>query len=176
MIATDYCVDIQKQYRKSISIECLPNLIVKVRTPFFMSVKQIEAFIFAKRHWIKKKMSYFTNNQTMIFPEYLGSDVTLYFLGKFYTLMLIELKKRLIYIDQDNLCVSFPYLKNQLKLKKFVLSWYQEQAYCICYDRVQFWTKQLNVKFKSFKVKKLKSRWGSCSSQDVITINWLLIK
>jgi len=43
-------------------------------------------------------------------------------------------------------------------------------------DRVEYFAQEMNLDFKELKFKKMKSRWGSCSSSKIITLNSELTK
>ena len=42
-------------------------------------------------------------------------------------------------------------------------------------NRVDFFSKKMNLKYSELKFRKMKSRWGSCNSKGVITLNKKLI-
>lgn len=43
-------------------------------------------------------------------------------------------------------------------------------------SRMEYLSKNMNLKYECIKLKKLKSRWGSCNSKKVITLNTNLLK
>jgi len=55
-------------------------------------------------------------------------------------------------------------------------NFYKESASLYIGQRVVYFAQLMNLKYKEIKYKKLKSRWGSCSSAKVLTFNSELMK
>lgn len=56
-----------------------------------------------------------------------------------------------------------------------IINWYKLQAKRIINQRALFWCEKFNVKFKQLIISDQKKRWGSCSADNVIRINWRII-
>lgn len=61
---------------------------------------------------------------------------------------------------------------NNLTISKEILN--EEDAKRDLSQRVDYYCEIMNLKYSELKFKKLKSRWGSCSSRRVITLNLFL--
>ncbi len=53
---------------------------------------------------------------------------------------------------------------------------YKNYAPSFLTQRVEFWSKIMSLKYSELKFKKMRGRWGSCSSRGTITLNSELIK
>jgi len=101
-----------------------------------------------------------------------------------------KLKHSYISIDKDkNVLVKTPYKsqsfidslllekrdwieKRLLKIEELTLI-NSEEIYSKEYlqERLEFYSDSMNLPFRELKFRKMRSRWGSCSSQKVITLN-----
>jgi len=118
-----------------------------------------------KEFWIQKQLNRVTNTT---FLDFNIEDEVLLF-GECYS------------IDSD----EASYLREKLQnLKnsneKIVLQHYNEyykkisQSYLT--QRVEYYSKKMNLEYSLIKYRKMRSRWGSCSSKKVLTFNSELIK
>lgn len=71
----------------------------------------------------------------------------------------------------QNLRVNSP--KNILKCYD---DFYKSEANIYLRQRTEFYSEIMGLSFESLKYKKMKGRWGSCSSRKIITFNTQLIK
>ncbi|WP_455756055.1 M48 family metallopeptidase [Sulfurimonas sp.] len=55
-------------------------------------------------------------------------------------------------------------------------SFYKEYSTKYITPRVEFFSKEMNLNYNEIKFRKMKRRWGSCSSKKILTFNTELIK
>jgi len=77
-----------------------------------------------------------------------------------------DLRDALVNIDTSNIANI---------LKKYDL-FYKRYAQNYIVPRVQHYSKVMNLIYSDIKFRKMRSRWGSCSSKGIITLNTELIK
>jgi predicted metal-dependent hydrolase len=53
--------------------------------------------------------------------------------------------------------------KMKIRAKSFIL------------DRLNHWSVIMNIRYQNFRLSSAKTRWGSCSNKNTISINWKLI-
>ena len=121
---------------------------VILRTPLKSKAKIIE-ILDAKEDWIRSKFKTF-NRQSLL--ETTKSDEYLFF-GEY----------------QKGYSKQFSSMK---ELEKF----YKESAKNYLTPVVEFYAFKMKLQYKMLKFRKMKSRWGSCSSDRNITLNSELIK
>ena len=68
-----------------------------------------------------------------------------------------------------NALKNFGSLNNQVK---FII---RNHSFDLLYKKTQYFSKIMNVKPISIKIKTYKSRWGSCSAKGDISYNWKII-
>ncbi len=64
-------------------------------------------------------------------------------------------------------------LRAQIRLE--ILLWLKKRARGKIKKRLDFWAERMDVRYKSFVLANPERRWGSCSADNVIRINWRLI-
>lgn len=63
-------------------------------------------------------------------------------------------------------------LKNKVYVDKYIAD--EKKAKIFLTEKVEYFSNKMGLKYSSLKFRKMKRRWGSCSSNGVITINTYL--
>tara|TARA_B100000427_G_scaffold321971_1_gene323304 strand:- start:14851 stop:15546 length:696 start_codon:yes stop_codon:yes gene_type:complete len=176
MIQDLYPIQITKQKRKHIQLMCCPDFTILVKAPFHVSKKTIMDFVDSKRDWINKHMSLYKTAVHLVFPKPLVFGSPLYYLGRSFQLTLLTSSEHNVFFDDNRLVVCYSHVLDQAKLYLFLVKWYKAMAYSVFEDRIRYWQSLMNIDIAEFKIKQFKARWGSCSVNQVITLNWILIK
>jgi hypothetical protein len=66
--------------------------------------------------------------------------------------------------------------EDEIKVLKAYDAFYKEVAQSYLSQRLEYFAKIMGLKYNEIKFKKMRSRWGSCSSCRVITLNTQLVK
>lgn len=140
-----------------------------VRAPKKATEREVEQVIIEKRKWILTKQQVAQKNK----PETYNFDGTdeFYFLGKKYPVLINSNKKSIVF-DGERFLVNE---KHKDKLQELMIKWYKEKALKIASFLTDKYTDKLGIKHRNVKITSAKTRWGSCSSQKNININWRLI-
>ena len=160
--------------RKTLSIQINPNGI-KVRSSYWTSENAIEKFLIQNEKWIRKKLneqkSKIKLKLNIIDNEKIALNGEDYYLKiNSHLIQKPELKKHSILISNHvNALKNFGSLNNQVK---FII---RNHSFDLLYKKTQYFSKIMNVKPISIKIKTYKSRWGSCSAQGDISYNWKII-
>ncbi len=64
-------------------------------------------------------------------------------------------------------------LREDVRLE--ILLWLKKRARIKFKKRLNYWADRMGIRYKSFILARPERRWGSCSADDVIRINWRLI-
>ena len=123
----------------------------------------IEELLNKKEGWIRKQL--LKQEQNPPIQINLEDEVLLF--GEIYS------------IDADE-ATELRVLLNRLRKpnQKNILRCYDDKIYATEYLtlRIKYYAKIMNLEYTEIKYKKMRSRWGSCSSLRVITLNTQLLK
>jgi predicted metal-dependent hydrolase len=172
-------VDLVKKDIKNIYLSVRPpDGRVKLSVPKRISEKQVRHFLLSKTEWIKKQKQRCLTLETKKKCKFLEGEKH-FFLGKTYTLSIkYHFKPPQIKIkDEKYIQVYIKPSCNTAFIEKLVISWYREELEKIVKFFVKKWEPILNVNVKEFRIKRMKTRWGTCNSlAKRIWINLELIK
>ena len=77
--------------------------------------------------------------------------------------------------EANELMISLPHEASEQQLKDRVQAWLQQEARREFNQRLPVFAEKLNVRYHSMSLSAATTRWGSCTSQGKIRLNWRLI-
>lgn len=151
--------------RRSLGIQVMPDLSIKVSIPPFYPKFMVNKFLKDKEDWIRQA-------QQQLQQRNLKQDANEYlYLGKVYQLSLRQNQKNIVEVE-DKLYVAS---SNEKYIKTYLESWYKQQARKIILERVHFYARLGGHTYKSVSLMSATTRWGSCSAQKNLNFNWKLV-
>ncbi len=99
------------------------------------------------------------------------SKIELWYLGKKYPLE-VRLNKKSVVEFSDKFYVSSA---NHLSIKRYLESWYKQQARRIIQERVKYFSKLSGLTYNMIGISDAASRWGSASGRKNLHFNWRLV-
>ena len=157
-----------KHFKLSVSAEGK----VRVSLPPWVPYGAALPFIKSHRHWIDAQLS---KRQKIVFED--GQII-----GKSHRLRLYDFQSRprrtQITPTEIRLWTAGPsdIPDFQIKIKQACEKALASQAEELLTDRLEELSRACRLPYKSLKIKKLTSRWGSCSSENRITLSSFLIQ
>lgn len=153
---------------------------LRVTAPKRVSIAEIDEAIHAKQHWILSKLKERRERRAARLEKppvewidgakipYLGSDISLR--------LLVGGRNRASY-DADTRTLTMilvPGATEEL-LKERVKAWYQQEAKQLFVQRLDLYAERLGVRYSAFGLSSAGTRWGSCTAERKIRLNWKLI-
>jgi len=141
-----------------------PDGRVRVATPLNTTDESLRLLIISKNHWIKKQQSKFSSQERQSKRDFISGESN-YLFGKRYLLkvLITKTKPKLkiknsvieLYVDKDVTVRAKEKLFDEfyrLELKKEVT------------PLIKKWEKKIGIKVSEFKIKKMKTKWGTCNA------------
>jgi predicted metal-dependent hydrolase len=170
--------ELRRSKRRSIGF-LIADQGLRITAPRWVTLADIELAIHEKQHWIISKLREkreLTNKRMQATMRW-EDGARLPYLGKQLTLRIAHQTRVSVNHDaeQDILHITLPpdFLEQQLKDR--VKNWLQQEAKRIFNQRMPVFSQRLGVSYHSMSLSSAGTRWGSCTSQGKIRLNWRLI-
>lgn len=153
---------------------------IVVTYPPGTSKKRLRDFVVDNRAWIVEQVRSCRRQAENYRREWVDGT-RLPFCGQDLILRIIKYNKKMIEIKriEDVLWVFLPEAVDEESItdnvRNGVLHWYKNQARQIFAEKLTNYAQEMKVTFGQFRVKEQRTRWGSCSANKNINLNWKLI-
>ncbi|MES2742402.1 MAG: SprT family zinc-dependent metalloprotease [Pseudomonadota bacterium] len=153
---------------------------LRVTAPRRVSLGEIDNAIRAKQGWIVTKLRERRERraQRLGRPPVVWADgAALPYLGGDIILRLHQAGRHRVSFNRDSaeLHVWLTPVSTEHQLKDKVRAWLQEEARELFARRLDLYADKLGVRYHSFALSSAGTRWGSCTVQRKIRLNWRLI-
>ena len=120
------------------------------------------AFLEDKKDWLFQRIS---PHQVLKDPDYIEGER--HFLwGRAYPLKLVQGDKNRVDLRGDDLVMTLKEDLDREGRETLLLEFYRSQVKARVPDRLTYWSKNLGLYPKEWRVKKMTSRWGTCNPRD----------
>jgi predicted metal-dependent hydrolase len=141
---------------------------IRVIVPFAFTEQDIDALIKKKKSWVEKNESFF---EGMARIELQRNQLLLF--GNRYSYFYDSSYERKVIVDHVNKTIK---AKRDLLNQKIQEAWYQSISKNYLQKRTQELAHKLNFPYESLYIRNQKKKWGNCSKEKNISLNWRLIK
>lgn len=152
---------------------------LRVTAPRWVTVSEIEQAIQEKQNWIFTKLREKRERLTKrMQPTIAWEDGAQFpYLGEPLILRISTTQRSGIFFSEDGkeITVCLPPEATEQQLKDRVQSWLQQEAKRIFNERLPIYAEKLNVSYQSMSLSSAATRWGSCTADGKIRLNWRLI-
>jgi predicted metal-dependent hydrolase len=196
----NYKIIYSTKRKRTTSLQVSKEGEIVVRAPKNTSQKYIQAFVNKNLKWIHEKLE---NITPIIRRKYKEGEKFLY-LGNEYPLLIRQSKNKNFKVTcEDNYfylhiketrdlpastpdCLSTQVdagkcadkqagKKQENNIRGAFEKFYIQEAKKVIEPRVEYYSKILNTKYNNIKIKRVSTRWGSCSSKQNLNFNYKLI-
>ena len=151
---------------------------LSITAPRWVTLVDVEAAILEKQRWIFTKLGEWRHRETRrVLPTVQWRDgATLPFLGQPITLQL-ESPAGVLCFNADTrvLHLALPGHAEEQQVKDRVQGWLQNQARRLMAERLDVYADKLGVRHTGFALTSAATRWGSCTADGKIRLNWRLM-
>jgi len=143
-----------------------PDGSIQISAPERMELDSIRLFAITKLDWIKKKQLELKNFSRQSERKYVSGE-NHYFKGNRYRLKVIYQHTDPHIELQGNQFINL-YVRREATVERraeILKDWYRENLSQMLNNLVSKWEKILNVTVEHWKIKQMKTLWGSCNSK-----------
>lgn len=142
-----------------------PNGRVKIAAPARFDLETIRVFAISKLGWIKKQQKKIRSQEREAPREFLNQE-SHYFKGKRYLLKIVEADAPPKVLRRHNtLEVHVRPGYSRAKKKEVLDEWCREELKLLIPDILEKWEKKMDIQVNEFRVRKMKTKWGTCNRE-----------
>lgn len=170
-----------KQPRKDVKISIDLVNGVEVFTPKNMDEAQLEPIIRRKAAWIVEKLEELNEVNTTVQPKEFVSGEKLPYLGRHYRLKIYKepVPNASFQFKQGRFMAIVPrdwsQEKSHHQLENKLIAWYRQHGLKKIQERAKEYQSMLGVTPRSLQLKTQRKRWGTCTPNGDIYLNWRVV-
>jgi len=162
--------------RQRMSLCVAPSGVVELRVPHGASQVDVDAMLYRYQAWIEARLAEAASRPELRPPSFeSGCDIP--YLGETLRLDVAPGRRRRCLLHGDSLLVQMAD-PAPAKVSAAVNHWYRERAETVFKDRLMHWSRQIEWVSTPppLRLRRMRARWGSCSSKGELCLNTHLIK
>ena len=171
-------VDVVKKGIKHIHLSVYPPTgAVRISAPLRMDLDTIRVFAISKLGWIKQQQQKLRAQERETSREYLDRE-SHYVWGKRYLLeLLVREAGPVVELKHNKMVLQVRPGTSAAKKQDILDLWYRDQVRTAVPPLIAKWERHLGVRVQNILVRKMKTKWGSCSPRrGTIRLNTELAK
>jgi predicted metal-dependent hydrolase len=150
-----------------------------VAAPRWVTLREIEAAVQEKEGWIRRKLADWHEwRSRRRLPELrFAEGGRLPYLGRSVVLRLAPATSTGLVAGahDEELHLALPAEADEARVRDAVLSWLQSEARRVFAERIELIRQRVDVPLTAWALSSARSRWGSCSADGRVRLNWRLI-
>ncbi len=165
--------------RKHLRISVFPDGSVAVDAPLRRNLVEVEQALRKRARWVIRQQVHFEQFQPLPVPRRYVSGETHRYLGRQYRLRVRKGPSLEVKLIGKFLRVSAPDPRDARIIASAVQTWYRKHAKAVfegrfraCYEQAR----QHSIPLPRLRVRKMKTRWGSCWRGGTIVLNPELVR
>lgn len=170
-----------RQDRADLSISVLPDLRVEALAPRGRPRSAIEAKLMSRSAWILRQQLRFRDLHPLPIQKRYVAGESFRYLGRQYRLRLTKSDRSVVVLQRPFLVVELDRDSDRTRtaVERLVKKWYDDRSRAMLpryFARALKCHPVLNAQPVNLRLRRMKSRWGSCTRNGVITLNCELVQ
>ena len=174
----NYKVEIwRRSYQRTMNLTVRPDGRVRVTCGKRLTIRQIERFVGESQTFIKKRLSEIEELRARFPAKQYLSDENFLFFGETWPLQLVwTWKPKVKVVAAERLLEMLaPLTSTSDERRKAMNRFFKKQAVLHLRERVDFFAARMGLIPSSLSIRGQRTRWGSCSSDAALSLNWKLL-
>ena len=141
-----------------------PDGRVRVAAPTVLSEDAVRLAVVARLGWIKKQREKFAAQKRQSEREYVSGECHFY-KGRRYRLSVIECpgQPKVTVRGSEYLDLTMKPGADRAARERLLQNWYRKELRAVAAPLVEKWARRLRLQIPDFRIKRMKTKWGSCS-------------
>lgn len=179
---------LRRAYQRSLRVTVKPNGNIRVTSGKTASINEIQKFLRANESWLKKALGQFKDLRAQYPRKQFIQGEGVLFGGEYHYLnftpsakvkkptfeILAEDLQLVCYIPRSQWSNSY-YIAPQPQIKPYLVKFYEQQGREVLAERVHHYSEAMGLIPTAVSFRSQKTRWGSCSPEGSISLNWRLV-
>jgi len=170
--------ELQFSARQTLAIDVHPDLSVVVTAPTDSDYEVIEQKVKKRAPWIVQQQRFFETYLPPIPTRKFVSGESHRYLGRQYRLRVRQGVEESVKMARGQLNVTLPKAATKARVKPLVQRWFRNRAAVIfteLFEEQADKAMRYGIDASGFQIRKMKTRWGSCTKEGNILLNSELI-
>ncbi len=177
--ARKFPVDVTFSTCKRLSVTVHPDLRITAKAPAGYEPEILRQWLKKRSSWIARQIDYFERFQPLPTERKFISGETHYYLGRQYRLRIRSGEITRVRLIGRFFEMELSDTGNREKIRAIMLDWYTAHAKDLLSRRLAQYIptfERMGAAVPEVRFRRMKKRWGSCSSGGVIMLNTELVK
>ncbi len=157
---------------------------LRIAAPRWVGMRQVEDAIREREDWIFTKLAEMRRHHASIPAVRWEDGGTIPFRGEMLTMRIATppaegriTRANAVAFDRksNTLTIALPPDATPLQWRERVQAWLQDEARAVFRERLALYEPRLGVTHRALRLSSAKTRWGSCTADGRILLNWRLI-
>lgn len=157
-------VDVVKKDIKNVHLSvCPPAGDVRISAPLRMNLETIRVFAVSKLGWIKEQRKKIVGQERET-PRSYAERESHYVWGKRYLMKVVERDcPAEVFLQHNRIVLQVRPTWSRERKQEFLDAWYRRQIRAAVPEMIRRWESVLGVKVERVFVRRMRTKWGSCS-------------
>lgn len=167
MIVDDLVVEVWRKKIKNLHLAVYPpNGRVRVSVPMHVEDEAVRQVILSRLDWIRRQQARLRAQEKYLPREYVSGEKH-YFQGNSYLLEVIEREgpSKVVLRSNTHLELHVRPGSDRMQRQRVLQSWYRRQLNEVIPPLLVQWEARLGVKAAEWRIRQMKTRWGTCNVQ-----------
>jgi predicted metal-dependent hydrolase len=165
--------------KRSIALSLGDDGVLKISVPLRLRQRDIDEVIAERSAWISKRIRLVQEKRASREPVKFADGGEVPFMGFKCRLSVMEKIETGCNLKNKRFDIAVPSgLNDKERAEEIRLAlrlFYKKRARERFRQRLDFWSKKLNLAYKGFAIAEPQHQWGSCNSENFIRLNWTLL-